>query len=113
MTEYFIDEGLRRKWKLPLNLGGMSLSRCCDQPTRVVRSMDNGFVTRNCPRCKQGPGRLLPEQVFNNLTPNLRCLQCEHKLSNGRDRYKNYVLICDGCQMFVKLADLIPHWSEI
>jgi len=113
MIQWPIDEELCRKWKLPLNVGGMNLSRCCNQPTRIVRSMDGGFVTRNCPSCKKGPAHVLPIHVFKSLRLNLRCPQCNEKLCNGRDWYKNYVLICDTCDIFVKLADLIPHWSEI
>jgi uncharacterized protein (DUF983 family) len=113
MKEYPIDDRLRREWKLPLNLAGLSISKCCDEPTRIVRSMQGGFVTRNCPRCKKGPGRILPEHVFNKLKLNLSCPQCGLKLRNGKDGYGNYVLICDGCRLFVKLADLVPHWSEI
>lgn len=112
MREYPVDPQVREIWKkYPLRLSGGSTSLCCSLPTVLVQSMDGGFVTRNCPKC--GQRELLPEADFRALDLWVACPGCKQPMVPGRLPYSNYGYLCEGCNLGVKLADLLPRWTDL
>lgn len=112
MREYQIDPAIRQIWKIyPVRIEGQSTSFCHRQPTLLVQSMEGGFVTRNCPAC--GNSQTLPESVFlNELNLWVACPECKQRMRRGM-MFKNYAFICEKCQVFIKLAEFLPRWSDV
>lgn len=111
MTRFPIDPQIREAWKnYPLRLSGLSRSRCCNATTTLVQSMEGGFVTRNCQKC--GAKDTLPEDVFFNLSLWVACPRCKQEMA-AQVIEKNYSYVCDKCQLFIRLADLLPRWTDL
>lgn len=111
MRLFPIDETIREIWKIyPLRLSGLSHSRCCGQPTVLVQSKEGGFVTRNCSEC--GQFDTLPEAVFKRLSLWVACPLCQAPMKSGL-LFSNYGYQCKNCDIGVRLADLLPRWSDI
>jgi len=82
------------------------LSLCCDNKALLVQSREGGFVSQNCLKCgKQNTVSL------ENL-PDLICDCCGSNLSKEIQQ-KNYFYACHKCERNWKLADNLPHWSEL
>jgi uncharacterized protein (DUF983 family) len=112
MREYPVDTKFRKVWKkYPLRLSGLSLSRCHRLPTILVQSMEGGFVTRNCPQC--GKSTLLPKADFLKLGLWVACPECRQRMVAGLLPSKNYGYTCAACNLGVKLADLLPSWTDL
>jgi len=112
MREYSVNPNIREMWrKYPVRLWGLSNSSCCDLPTVLVQSMDGGFVTRNCPKC--GEKELLPEVDFKSLGLWVACPECKKPMVAGRLPLSNYGYICEDCDLGIKLADLLPRWTDL
>ncbi len=85
---------------------------CCKGPRQLVRSRSGGLVTQNClnfghcDQCKR-PGKLLLEQL-----PKRHCEKCRARLV-PLILQKTYWYKCEACQTFIKLASIVPHWSEL
>jgi endogenous inhibitor of DNA gyrase (YacG/DUF329 family) len=112
MQKYPIDQNVRGIWKIyPVRILGGSLSSCHSKPTLLVQSMEGGFVTRNCPAC--GSREPLPQCTFLHETDLwVACPHCRGQMAREIvDR--NYAFVCDKCQIFIDLADLLPRWSKI
>ncbi len=112
MRQYQVDPRVREMWKIyPVRIEGRSTSTCHGQPTLLVQSMEGGFVTRNCPVC--GRSQTVPEEVFlKDLDLWVACPECKQRMLR-RVILKNYALVCERCDVFVKLAELLPHWSDL
>jgi endogenous inhibitor of DNA gyrase (YacG/DUF329 family) len=112
MREYQIDPKIREMWKVyPVRIEGRSTSWCHREPTLLVQSMEGGFVTRNCPTC--GKFETLPEAVFlKELNLWVACPNCKRRMKPGVV-FKNYAFVCETCDIFVKLAELLPRWSDL
>ena len=112
MKEFPLDPQIRETWKkYPLRLSDGSKSTCCGLPTVLVQSMEGGFVTRNCPRCAKKD--TLPEDVFISLDLRVACPECKQPMEPGRLPYTNYGYRCDRCDLGIKLADLLPRWTDL
>ena len=112
MREHPIDPKIQEIWRsYPLRLSGLAKSRCCGMPTVLVQSMEGGFVTRNCPRC--GTMDLLPETDFQRLGLWVACPECKQPMSAGRLPFSNYGYYCKACDLSIKLASLLPRWTDL
>ena len=83
------------------------LSSCCKSKALLVRSRQGGFVSQNCLKC----GR--PDYVNEHALPDVVCDRCEVPLVITRLDGQNYFYQCGRCSRSWKLADVIPHWSEL
>jgi endogenous inhibitor of DNA gyrase (YacG/DUF329 family) len=112
MREYLIDPGVKEIWKIyPVRIEGQSTSSCHGLPTVLVQSMEGGFVTRNCPAC--GKSQTLPESVYlNELKLWVACPECKQRMKQSM-MFKNYAFVCEPCEIFIKLAELLPRWSDL
>ncbi len=88
----------------PLILNGKHPSRCCEQPTILVRSRDGGFVTQNCSNCGVPRGITLKE------LPELACGRCGQELTVVK--HQNYFYKRAPCGLSHALHALIPAWNE-
>lgn len=112
MKEYPVDPKVREVWKkYPLRLSGLTTSRCCGLTTVLVQSMEGGFVTRNCPGC--GDKNSLPEVDFLKLGLWVACPECKKPMVAGRLPLSNYGYTCEACDLGIKLADLLPRWTDL
>jgi len=112
MTELPIDEVTREVWKkYPLRISGMKKSSCHGRLTVLVQSMEGGFVTRNCPEC--GRAESLPEADFLNLGLWVACPLCKRAMEPGRVPRSNYGYECQACDCYIKLAALLPRFSDL
>lgn len=112
MREYPVDPSVREIWKVyPVRIQSQSTSPCHDEPTLLVQSMKGGFVTRNCPSC--GNSSPLPESTFlRDIDLWVACPQCQGRMARGLV-VKNYAFICERCDIYFKLADLLPRWNDL
>jgi hypothetical protein len=83
------------------------LSSCCSHRALLVRSRDGGFVSQNCLKCGE------PSYVNERALPDLACDHCQTHLSIERLDGQNYFYVCHKCEHSWKLADIVPHWSEL
>ena len=83
-------------------------SQCCDHKALLVRSRAGGFVSQNCLKC----GRESAYVGLNQL-PDLECEICAVPLAVGKLDGQNYFYKCGKCGRTWKLADYLPHWSEL
>ena len=112
MKEYPVDPDVREIWKkYPLRLSGLTISRCCGAQTVLVQSMEGGFVTRNCAHC--GEKEFLPEGDFLRLGLWVACPQCKKPMTASRLPHSNYGYTCAACNLEIKLADLLPRWTDL
>lgn len=112
MREYPVDPQVREIWKkYPLRISGLAKSACCGLPTVLVEGAKGGWVTRNCPKC--GQKDLLPEADFRSLGLWVACPECKHPMIAGKLAHSNYGYICEGCDLGIKLADLLPRWIDL
>jgi len=82
-------------------------TECCNSRALLVRSREGGFVSRNCLKCGKSA------YVRQEQLPTLDCDYCGTRLETKRDAYQNYVYYCGKCKHPWKLADNLPHWSEL
>jgi len=112
MREFPIDSKVREMWKLyPLRIPGRPLSSCCQTQTVLVQSMEGGFVTQNCSKC--GKNTSLGKQEFYNLHLWVACPECKQQMKPAIITNNNYGYECQKCQLSIKLASLLPRWSDI
>ena len=111
MRRYEYDPQTANGWKsYPIQVIGPEESRCCNQPTLLVQSMQGGFVTSNCSKC--GKSDTLPERDFLDLHMWVNCPECRKKM-HPEMVDKNYTYQCDKCQLYIWLSDLLPNWEEL
>ncbi len=112
MRRYPLDENVRQMWKkFPLRLPGNSTSKCHNAETLLVQSMDGGYVSRNCGTC--GAKDTLPESVFlNELDLWVACPHCRQRMTASVVE-KNYSFVCGSCELYIRLADLLPRWTDL
>jgi len=112
MREYPIDQRVRETWKLfPLRLSDGTRSDCCQLRVVLVQSMDGGFVTRNCPRCNRS--QYLTDAAFRSLHLWVACPDCKQPMEPGTMPYSNYGYTCERCDIGVRLADLLPCYTDL
>ncbi len=88
----------------PFCLSPVTLSACCLAEAVFVLSRTGGFVTKNCTKCKRtGYAR---EEDF----PSLEC--CGEGVT-VRLIDKDYYYKCQNCLSKVRVADIVPKWSEL
>jgi predicted Zn finger-like uncharacterized protein len=112
MTELPLDDSVTEVWKsFPLRITDGSKSECCGFPVVLVQSMDGGFVTRNCPSCSARYS--LSDDSFRALAIWVACPRCRLPMEAGRLPYSNYGYLCQSCQVSIRLASLLPRWTDI
>jgi len=98
--------------RYPVRIPGHSTAQCHHRETILVRSMEGGFVTRNCPQC--GQHDTLPEGVFlHQLDLWVACPRCQRRTRPAVLEDRNYGYVCDRCQLAIRLCDLLPYWHEL
>jgi len=108
MVLYDIDEETRKIWKkkYPLGIPRHSKSICCNEPTVLVQHSEGGFVKCKCKKCGQEEN--LSDIEFEKLDLRIECPKCKKPMKPGRIVYSNYGYRCEGCNIDIKLADLLP-----
>jgi hypothetical protein len=94
--------------KAPRFLYSVGLSSCCNSKALLVRSRAGGFVSRNCLKCGKESA-----YVRQNQLPDLECEFCGTNLATTKLDEENYFYKCGKCGRSWKLADYLPHWSEV
>ena len=93
--------------RAPRFLYSKTPSRCCRVKALVVRSRQGGFISQNCLKCGKA-------DYINELAlPDLKCDLCDRTLEVRRVDGQNYFYVCDHCERSWKIADTVPHWSEL
>lgn len=108
MVLYPIDEEIRKvlKEKYPSGIPGHSKSICCDEQTVLFQYSEGGFVKCKCQKC--GEEENLSDIEFEKLDLTVECPKCKKPMKPGRVIYSNYGYLCEGCDLEIKLADLLP-----
>jgi hypothetical protein len=83
-------------------------SSCCGYKELLVRSRAGGFVSRNCLKCGKASDYVKPQHL-----PHLDCEICAVSLKVEKLDGENYFYKCFTCKRTWKLADQLPHWSEL
>ena len=113
MREIPVDPQVREMWKsFPLRISGFVTSKCCHVHAILVQSMEGGFVTQNCPACG-AKASTLSSSEFDSLDLWVACPQCRERMEKTRLEYSNYGFQCVSCQVGIRLAALLPRWSDI
>ncbi|MEJ2672796.1 MAG: hypothetical protein P8168_11475 [Deltaproteobacteria bacterium] len=81
-------------------------STCCSSKALLVQSRAGGLVSQNCLQCGK------PDTVSLENLPDLVCDCCGSVLLK-KIQQKNYFYFCHKCNRNWKLADNLPHWSEL
>jgi hypothetical protein len=79
--------------------------RDCQSPMILVVSRSGGFVSKNCIKCNN------PRLVGRHELPDMECGSCGSLLGIGV-RNRNYIYLCDRCNLEWEIASLVPHWDE-
>ncbi len=111
MERYQYDKEMCDGWKsYPIRLTTDRVSKCHGQPTVLVQSMKHGFVTANCLEC--GNKDYLSEAEFRSLRLIVSCPKCK-QLMVPKLIDDNYSYCCEHCGLYIWLADLLPHWTDL
>ncbi len=113
MRRYEYDKNTCDGWKsYPIRIigGGGRLSKCCRSLLAFVQSMDGGFVTADCFKC--GKKETITEDEFKGLPLICCCPECKQVMKKEMVD-KNYCYTCSRCDLYIRLADLLPHWSDL
>ncbi len=81
-------------------------STCHRVKTLIVRSRQGGYVTRNCLKCGH------PDYINETQLPRLSCDRCGDTLRIAMIE-KNYNYTCEQCGIWWRVADQVPHWSDL
>src|SRR5258708_6182001 len=81
-------------------------SGCCNSRMRLVKSRAGGFISRDCEGCGKS------YYVRWDHLPELNCRFCSHPLRVRKLDGMNYYCACEHCNRALKLASILPHWSE-
>jgi hypothetical protein len=107
------DVDTQKAWKShPIRVIGPRVSTCCGAPTLVVQGMQGGFVNANCSKPGCNKKATLSRDEFEALSLWVSCPECRGRMVAGMVD-KNYAYTCADCGVYVRLADLLPYWSDI
>jgi len=56
---------------------------------------------------------MLSSSEFDRLDLWVACPQCRGRMEKTRLEYSNYGFQCGSCQLDIRLAALLPRWSDI
>lgn len=95
-----------------MDLYSQNQSACCGARQQIVRSRENGFVSKECVVCESLPKH--ERYVSLAELPMLQCLGCKVTLLKCQRSTppKNYYYACPKCKVSWLVAELVPHWSE-
>jgi len=113
MRRYGYDKNMCDGWKsYPIRITGTGgrRSKCCQSLLALVHSMEGGYVTANCLKC--GKKETIVENEFKELPLICCCPKCK-RVMNAATIEKNYCYTCSHCDIYIRLADLLPHWSDL
>jgi hypothetical protein len=99
-------------WKsYPVHLTlGHRVSHCCSQPAVLVQKTEDGLVTANCFKC--GNSETISAYEFRSLRFIVSCPECKHVMTPTLIE-ENFSYLCENCQLYIWLSDLLPHWEEL
>ena len=107
-----IDEEIRKIRKKYLSgIPRHSKSKCCGEQTVLFQYSEGGFVKCKCQKC--GEEETLSDIDFENLDLRIECPKCKKPMKPGRIVYSNYGYRCEGCDLEIKLADLLPRERDL
>ena len=72
--------------------------------------MEGGFVTQNCSEC--GSRDTVSEAEFRGLGLWVACPDCKKPMTKEMID-KNYTFTCAPCDIYIKLATLLPRWEDL
>jgi hypothetical protein len=114
-TRYPADQETLDAWQqYPVRLESSAPSRCCGKTTLLVRARAGGLVSANCSKCNR-PDRLSASEFARVANPLwVTCPKCVERMTpnQGADGKSNYGFLCERCSVFIRLADLVPHYSK-
>jgi len=113
LSHYSWSPETRQAWKsYPVRVVGPSPSGCCQQRTLLVQSMEGGFVTANCSKPGCNNKAYLSWDQFEALNLWVACPECRAGMLAAMVEM-NYVYTCAGCGIYIRLADLLPYWTDV
>ena len=113
LRHYAWSEQTRQNWKsYPVRVLGPHRSGCCGKPTLLVQSMDGGFVTANCSKPGCNNMTTVSQGDFEALVLWVGCPECRDPMTPQMVD-QNYAYTCDRCRIYVRLADLLPYWTDV
>jgi hypothetical protein len=74
--------------------------------------MKGGFVTANCSRPGCNNKGSFTASEFESLDLWVGCPECRARMAPAMIE-KNYAYRCDECALYVRLADLLPLWTDV
>ena len=113
LRHYAWSDAIQESWKsYPVRVRGARPSKCCGRRTLLVQSMEGGFVTANCSRPGCNEKAMFSETDFEALELWVSCAECRSPMRAAMVD-KNYAYVCDNCSLYVRLADLLPMWTDV
>ena len=94
------------KENLPLILYARRLSKCHGARCLIVRSREGGFVSRDCIECGEA------EYIRLKDFPEVNCSRCKVRFEVSLADKMNYFFVCSSCGKQMKIADIVPPWSD-
>lgn len=77
----------------------------------LVRTTDGGFVMWRCLGIGCQEKETVYESEFFAIQHTEYCPQCKGAMIKSRIKYANYGFFCEGCNIAVRLADIVP-WDH-
>lgn len=111
MKKFMYDEKICNGWKsYPIRVTLSRPSKCHQNLLILVQSMEGGFVNADCFKC--GKKETITEDEFKNLPLICCCPKCK-KIMKSEMIDKNYCYTCQDCDLYIRLADVLPHWADL
>jgi hypothetical protein len=111
MRRFEYDKETCDGWRsYPVRITLDRVSSCCSTWLVLVQSMKGGFVTADCFKC--GRKHTVKGYEFQKLPLIVCCPECKGVMA-ARMVDKNYSYVCEPCDLFIDLADILPKWTDI
>jgi hypothetical protein len=100
-----------KKWKSNPICMVIPCRECGNKSSRLYQYSDGGFIKAKCSVC--GADNLFSKDEFIFLPP-FPCPECnkEMKPEQLKIDYANACYTCEGCKIYIRLADLLPDSIE-
>ena len=96
-------------------LCGPRLCPACGGPTEVTAWLPRGFLKSVCRPCRRDYSLTHTEFLDSRAFDAIPCPACRQPLQPRISEQEggNYVLDCDACDHYIRLADLLPVWKPL